>query len=197
MSAVKICGLFLERDIDCVNEAMPDYIGFVFAKSRRQVSEAQAGRMRARLAPGIVPVGVFVNAPVEEVAGLYRRGVIQIAQLHGAQSEAYIAALQKACGVPVIRAVRVDGRADILKAQDTLAKWLLLDSGAGCGKPFDWTMIPPLEKPWFLAGGVNEENIAAALALRPFCVDISSGAETNGYKDKDKIMRLVGRTREA
>ena len=82
---IKICGLFRSEDIDYVNEARPDYVGFVFAESRRQVSPEQAANLRSRLANGIVPVGVFVNAPAANIAALYRDGVISIAQLHGAE----------------------------------------------------------------------------------------------------------------
>ncbi len=104
---IKICGLFREQDIEYVNEARPDYSGFVFAKSRRQVSAGQARKLRSRLADGIVSVGVFVNSPVEEIAGLYRGGVISIAQLHGDEDEEYIARLKEAGGgVPVIKVIK-------------------------------------------------------------------------------------------
>jgi phosphoribosylanthranilate isomerase len=186
MSRLKICGLFREEDIDAANEAMPDYIGFVFAQtSRRYVLPRQAERLRARLAPGIVPVGVFVNAPTAEIVALYRAGVIALAQLHGGEPEQAIARLP----LPVIKAIQVH------ESRQTQAPFLLLDSGAGSGKPFDWARIGAMEKPWFLAGGIALDNIDAALALQPYGVDVSSGAETNRQKDRAKMIALAKKVR--
>ena len=197
MTRIKICGLFRDCDIDYVNEALPDYIGFVFAESRRQVSAEKAAEMRKRLEPSIVPVGVFVNAPLENIVRLYREGVIEIAQLHGSEDEDYIKSLKQSCGAPVIKAVRVEKSDDIERLKNTSAEYLLLDNGAGgTGKAFDWSLIADIDKPFFLAGGVKAENIDAALKLKPFAVDISSGAETDGFKDREKILRLVRRIRE-
>jgi phosphoribosylanthranilate isomerase len=216
---IKICGLFRDQDIDYVNEAMPDYSGFVFAKSRRQVSTSQASRLRSRLADGIVPVGVFVDAPAAEIAVLYREGVISIAQLHGAENEEYISRLKEASArgglapIPVIKVIKaIDLKRGIpltsttdcvsalrcLRLDPPLTRlknvdYYLIDSGAGSGKPFDWELLKPLkiENPWFLAGGVNLDNIEQAMALNPFALDISSGAETDGVKDREKIVQLT------
>lgn len=199
MTKIKICGLFRDADIDAVNTARPDYIGFVFAPSRRQVTPAQARAMRRRLDPAIVPVGVFVNAPIELITNLYREGTIAMAQLHGQEDEETIRHLKQVAGLPVIKAVRVAAATDILSALPTAADYLLLDNGpGGTGQTFDWRLIPPLEKPCFLAGGIGEHNVAAALALplKPYCIDVSSGAETDGCKDPAKILRLVRRVRE-
>ena len=100
---IKICGLFRSEDIDYVNEACPDYAGFVFAESRRKVSPEKAEGLRQKLKPGITPVGVFVNAPIAEIAALYRNGIIEIAQLHGAENEEYIKRLKEECNIPVIK----------------------------------------------------------------------------------------------
>ena len=196
---IKICGLFRDEDIDYVNEAGPDFAGFVFAKSRRQVSADRAAGLRRRLAGGIVPVGVFVDAPPEHIIALYRAGVISIAQLHGSESGEYIARLKEASAsgggsepIPVIKAVR---SAELEKelSLSTEADYFLIDSGAGGGTTFDWGILgaKKINKPWFLAGGICIENIGEAMALDPFGIDISSGAETDGFKDRKKILQLT------
>jgi phosphoribosylanthranilate isomerase len=192
MVKIKICGLTRFEDIDAVNAAMPDYVGFVFAeKSRRRVTFSVAERLSGRLHPPIIPVGVFVNSPIADITGLYRRGVIRIAQLHGGESAEYIAELRRA-GIPVIQAIRA-GQGD---APSELADYHLFDGAeGGGGVRFNWSLIPKSSKPTFLAGGLNTGNIANALKLRPFAVDVSSGAETDGYKDLKKIRALVERVR--
>ncbi|MDR0599528.1 MAG: phosphoribosylanthranilate isomerase [Treponema sp.] len=218
---IKICGLFREEDIDYVNEAGPDYIGFVFAQSRRRVSPETAARLRRRLAGGIIPVGVFVDAPVEYAAALYREGVIAAAQLHGGEDGAYIERLRGAAKgpIPVIRAIQSaewerlaaaakspgpgGGPGEIPDRGLAGADYCLIDSGAGSGKTFDWAALEGANvagvtgKPWFLAGGVGLDNIERALALKPQGIDISSGAETEGIKDREKIVALTARVRKA
>ncbi|MEL7610797.1 MAG: phosphoribosylanthranilate isomerase [Bacillota bacterium] len=196
MTKIKICGLFLPRDIDFVNAAQPDYAGFVFAKSRREIGEDAAREFRKRLDPSIQSVGVFVDAPVERVLRLYDDGVIDVAQLHGQEDSDYIAELKKHTGLPVIKAIRVDSREDILRAKSTPADYPLLDNGAGgTGARFDWSLIKGLDRPYFLAGGIGADNIDRAFALCPYCIDVSSGAETEGVKDENKIRHLVIKTR--
>ena len=204
MSKIKICGLFRGDDISFANEAAPDYAGFVFAKSKRQVSPAQAAKLRSALKDKIVPVGVFVDTPQDDIVNLYRDGIIGIAQLHGNENRGYIATLKAltASGgsgpIPVMKAVRVESREDILGGAETGADFLLLDHGAGgTGKSFDWTLLKDgeflsgLPIPCFLAGGIDVYNIEEALRYRPFGIDVSSGAETGGIKDRDKMIRLV------
>jgi phosphoribosylanthranilate isomerase len=230
MLKIKICGLFREEDIEYANEAGPDFAGLVFAPSRRQVSPAKAARLRSKLAAGIIPVGVFVRAPVEEIVRYYREGLFDIVQLHGDEDGAYIRRLKELSAgtsrgsVPVIRALRVESAAglepwrgapvgrgggqaagpDAGNAED----YLLFDrGGGGTGRPFDWGLlgpgagepaggIPVFRRPWFLAGGVSLDTIGRALAYRPFALDVSSGAETGGIKDREKMIALVKQTRE-
>ena len=212
---IKICGLFRDEDIDYVNEARPDYAGFVFAESRRQVSPSQAEHLRSRLAGGIIPVGVFVNAPIETIAALYRSRVISIAQLHGAEDEDYITKLKDLCAIPVIRVlttnltndhepllsnnsvVRVGSCRSWLNISEN-ADYFLFDSGAGSGRTFNWDLLEPhkINKPWFLAGGINIDNIEKAMSLNPYAIDISSGAETDGVKDRAKILKLTAAVRK-
>ena len=196
MTKIKICGLTRLQDAEYVNEALPDYIGFVFAESRRKVTHEQAAQIRHLLDRRIQTVGVFVNTPLDQIAGLCRDSVIDVVQLHGDEDIAYMEALQDKITVPVIKAVRVQSAAQILDAQLLPCDYLLLDTWqkdvyGGSGKAFDWALIPQLEKPYFLAGGIGIENIREAMTCNPYCIDLSSGAETDGVKDRNKIIKLV------
>lgn len=197
MTKIKICGLFRQRDIDFVNEAMPDYIGFVFAESRRQVTIEEAAKLRLKLKDGIIPVGVFVNAQVEDIAWLFRNGVIDYAQLHGNEDSGYISRLRNLSDVPIIKAVRMDGRPSARGCDTMDVDCLLLDNGAGgSGKSFDWGLIPNMGKPFFLAGGIHAGNIRLAIeTVQPYAVDLSSGVETDGVKNRQKILEAVRRVR--
>lgn len=194
---IKICGLFRDCDIDYVNEAKPDFIGFVFAKSRRQVSGIWAEAMRPKIRSEITPVGVFVNEPLANVAQLLNSSIIEIAQLHGVESENYIQELKSLTNKPIIKAVRVLSHNDIEAAQHTIADFLLLDNGSGgTGESFDWSLVRKVKKPFFLAGGLKADNIEQAITTTsPYAVDLSSGVETGGVKDRDKILKIVRRMR--
>jgi phosphoribosylanthranilate isomerase len=194
---IKICGLFRDCDIDYVNEAMPDFIGFVFAKSRRQVSTVWAEAMRPRLRLEITPVGVFVNESLAKVAKLLNDSIIEIAQLHGDENENYIQELKTLTNKPIIKAVRVLSQEDIESAQHSDADFLLLDNGTGgTGESFDWGLVSKVKKPFFLAGGLNAGNIEQAIAsTSPYAIDLSSGVEIDGIKDREKILEIVRRMR--
>ncbi|MHC6203831.1 phosphoribosylanthranilate isomerase [Breznakiellaceae bacterium SP9] len=192
---IKLCGLCRPEDISYVNEAAPDYAGFVFAKSRRQVSFEEAARLRGRLNSAIVPVGVFVNAPLALLVKAVREGLISIAQLHGSEDAAYIHALKEQAAVPVIKAVRVDSRRSISAALTLGSDYLLLDNGSGgTGERFDWELLKgdsiALER-CFIAGGIKEQYIEETLQFSPYGLDVSSGVETDGVKDRGKMLRLV------
>lgn len=193
---VKICGLFRPEDISAANQAQPDYIGFVFAKSRRQVSPQQAEMLRAKLSPDIVPIGVFVNAPISHVLSLLEAHIIDGAQLHGDEEESYIETLKARTAKPIIKAVCVKSHQDILSWQKTRADFLLLDYGAGEGKTFDWSLTARCNRPYFLAGGICADNLPYALERSPYGVDVSSGVETLGYKDPQKIAAFVKTVRQ-
>ena len=206
---IKICGLFREQDIDYVNEARPDYAGFVFAQSKRQVSPAFAAELRRRLSEEIIPVGVFVNAPVADIAALYSDNVISIAQLHGTEDEEYITRLKEASAsgrkkpIEVIKTMQINKESLPLSSPlPSFADYYLIDSGAGSGKAFNWELLQSKgmnalkgEKPWFLAGGISLENIEQALCFNPYALDVSSGVETDGLKDPKKIVHLVSLVR--
>lgn len=191
-SKIKICGLFRPEDMEYANRVHPDYIGFVFwEKSKRKVSHEQAAELRKLLKPGIQVVGVFVDAPCEEVIELLENGVIDIAQLHGDETEEDIQYIQAVTHKPVVKAVKVKNRYDVEAWLDTSAEYLLFDSGMGSGRTFDWELLSGVEREFFVAGGLHADNLAEVLEhLSPYAVDLSSGVETDGKKDFEK-MRVV------
>lgn len=193
MTKVKICGLKSMEDISYANELKPDYIGFVFLKGRaRYVSPELAADFRKALDPSIPAVGVFVNEPVEQAAALFQSGTIQIVQLHGQEDEAYVRTLKELCGCPVIKAFIIKTREDIERALSFPCDYLLLDNGLGTGESFDWSLIQNIKKPFFLAGGLTPDNAAEAIKLvHPFALDVSSGVETEGKKDYQKIKAFI------
>ena len=195
---IKICGLRRPEDIDAVNELKPEYIGFVFFPgSKRYVTPETAKSLRAGLNPGIRAVGVFVDEKPETVAGLLEEGVIDIAQIHGNEDEAYLESLRGLTGKPLIRAFRIRSAEDARRAQESTAEQILLDAGAGDGKTFDWNWLKEVTRPYFLAGGLNPENAGEAVRkLKPYAVDVSSGIETEGYKDIAKMRAFVRAVRE-
>ena len=197
MSKIKICGLFRTEDVAVANLYKPDYIGFVFAPSKRQVSFEQALEIKKALSDSIASVGVFVNAEIEEIIQCAEGGICDIIQLHGEENEDYITKLKSLIRIPVIKAVKVDCKEDILSKNSSAADYLLLDNGhGGTGERFDWKLAKFCTKPYFLAGGIDPCNIDEALKLKPFCIDTSSGVETCGVKDADKIGALVKAVRK-
>ena len=193
MTKTKICGLKSMDDISYVNDLKPEYVGFVFLKGRaRYVTPIQAAKMQQALDPAITPVGVFVNEPIAEVASLFQNGTIQYAQLHGNESEAYVKELKNLCNCPVIKSFIIKKKEDVEKALAFPCDYLLLDNGMGTGEAFDWSLIQNIEKPFFLAGGLNPENVAKAIHMtHPYAVDVSSGVETDGKKDYTKIKAFL------
>lgn len=200
MTKIKICGLFQPQDVDYINEARPDWCGFIlhFPKSHRNVTVERLRALRARLAEGVTPVGVFVDQPAETVAALLGEGLISVAQLHGHEDGAYIAALRAlAPGKPIWKAFKVQSEADAREAEDCPADLVLLDGGQGAGQVFDWSLVREVQRPFLLAGGLTAENIPQAVrALHPYGVDLSSGVETDKQKDRDKILAAVAAARK-
>ena len=197
---LKFCGLTRMQDILAANAARPDYVGFVFADSRRRVTEEQAARLRAQLAPGIQAVGVFVNDEPERIAALVNAGVIDLVQLHGGENRADLDRLRGMTGAQVLYAVRVGAYADIERVKDYPVEFLLLDASikgvcGGSGHTFDWSLIGAVEKPYFLAGGLNESNLPLALRTGAYALDLSSGIETDSVKDETKMRRVAALVR--
>ena len=195
---IKFCGLKSERDIGYANEIMPDYVGFVFAKkSRRFVDRNTAIRLRAALADDITAVGVFVNEKENVIASYLNQGVIDIAQLHGDEDDAYIENLRSLTDKKIIKAFRISSGEDVKKAVISRADHILLDAGSGDGMVFDWSLLKSVRRPYFLAGGLSVENVAGAVEmLHPFAVDVSSGIETDGVKDINKMRAFAYQIRE-
>lgn len=197
---IKICGLFRNEDIDYVNEALPDYIGFVFAKSKRQITPKKAGQLKHKLDKRISAVGVFVDADIDFIADLVHNRIIDAVQLHGSENETYVDSLREKLPerTPIIKAFSVSCMEDIINAKDFPCDYMLLDNGkGGTGQSFPWKLLKNnMPENVFLAGGINTENIIDAAKLAPYCIDVSSGAEINGVKDKNKILQLVQAVRK-
>lgn len=198
MTKIKTCGLFRERDIDYVNQYLPDYAGFVlnFPKSRRSLSPEKAEDLIRLLNPGIQAVGVVVDLPLETAAGLLERRVVDILQLHGHEDEDYIRALKERTDRPVWKAFQIACAADLEAAQNSCADMIVLDNGQGTGECFDWSLLFGFERPYFLAGGLNPGNVVKAVKqLHPYGIDLSSGIETDGVKDKGKLSSVIASVR--
>lgn len=200
MTKIKVCGLRSMADISAVNAAGPDFAGFIveFPKSFRSISGEEVKRLSAGLGKGILPVGVFVNAPVELPARLLEEGCIALAQLHGQEDEAYIRSLRNYTDKPLIKAFSIKTKEDIREALSSTADYILLDQGGGgTGKTFDWSLVPTISRPYFLAGGLGTENLGKAVEmLHPWAVDLSSSLETKRQKDPAKIMEAVRTIRQ-
>ena len=192
---IKICGLRRREDILAVNEAKPDYCGFIieFPSSFRSVTADEVRELVKELDPEIRPVGVFVNAPMELVRTLLDDGTLALAQLHGQENEDYIRQLKIMTDQLLIKAFSIKTEEDVKRAIRSEADYILLDQGAGgTGETFDWSLVPSIKRPWFLAGGLGCDNLETAIKmLHPWAVDLSSSVETDGHKDPDKIVKAV------
>ena len=168
MAKIKICGLKRIEDINYVNELKPDYVGFVFAGNKRKISFDTAFNLKSNLSTGIKAVGVVVNEPVENIIAEADRNTFDIIQLHGDEDEKYIDILKKSTKKPIIKAVRVQSQEDIINADNLNVDYLLLDtfkkdSYGGSGETFNHDIIPRICHPYFLAGGIDGNNIDKAI----------------------------------
>ncbi len=199
MTKIKLCGLKSLDDIEIINKYNPEYIGFVFyKKSKRYIDYKTAKILKNALNKNILAVGVFVNEDINTVVKLLNQNIIDIAQLHGNESENYIKTLKKLTNKTIIKAFKVENTLDIKKAKQSQADFVLLDSGTGgTGQTFNWSLIKNFERPYFLAGGLNNKNIKTALnILSPYALDVSSGIETSGKKDPEKIKAFIQTVRQ-
>ncbi len=196
MVKIKICGLQCLEDISYVNEAKIDFAGFIFAeKSKRKVSVEQAKKMKGALSSDIKSVGVFVNEKINRIKEIAELKIIDLIQLHGNETNEYIKNLRLEINLPVIKALKADEQLK-LNIDKTIADYILIDSVSdnhfgGTGKVFDYNLIPKTNKKIFVAGGLNALNIQNAINLNPYCLDINSGVETEGKKDRKKILEIV------
>jgi phosphoribosylanthranilate isomerase len=202
MAKIKICGIKTAHDVQQMNLNRPDFCGFVFAPSLRQVTFEQAASLRKIMLSRIVTVGVFTDTPIEDIVKLYGDGVIKVAQLHGGQDEDFITKLKSECDIKIIQAIKVTKDCAVNISEN--ADFVLFDSSKpGSGMQFDWEDLPEIDKPWFFAGGINMRNIRAALKRNPYGIDVASGAErvkndTNTYPGKDpkQVAHLVEAVRK-
>lgn len=186
----KACGMSRAEDIAAVNKVHPDMCGFIIEvpTSTRTIDAKKASDLIAGLDPSIFAVGVFVDAPLERITTLIDTGIFDAIQLHGHESDSYLSALKEKSNIPLIQAFRVKDEHDLERAQNSKADMVLLDSGAGSGKRFDWSLVKDITRPFILAGGLNPQNVAQALScLHPWGVDMSSGLETEKHKDPLKL----------
>ena len=206
---VKMCGISKVETIPAVVEAKPDYMGLVFAPSKRQVTVDQAKILVEELHRGyakkygsdtehdkndtIKTVGVFVNETVDNLVTIANEANLDAVQLHGDEDEAFIQSLKERTNVEVWKAIQIRTAADTEKWIDSSADMLLFDAyhkdeRGGTGEVFDWSSLDAFERPFMLAGGIDSTNVARAIrTVRPYGIDISSGIETNGVKDDEKI----------
>lgn len=178
--ALKFCGLSQVDDVGAINEIKPDYVGLVFwPASKRAVNASEARALCDLLDPFITRVGVFVDEDIETIASYAEAGIIQVAQLHGVEDEAYIERLR--CRVPQLeiwQAFVVQELHDVVRAQHSAADRVLVDGGKGNGEAFEWNLLRNLQRPFILAGGLTCENVAEAMRVtNPAAVDVSSGIE--------------------
>ncbi len=197
MTKIKLCGIKRPQDIEVINEIKPDYAGFVFwQKSKRYVTDDEAVELKGKLFPDTKAVGVFLDEDVKHIIKLAREDVIDVIQLHGHEDEDYIKKLRQNTTIPIIKAFVVK-EAEVMEAVEKCsADMVLLDAGTGSGEIFDWDILKEVKRDYILAGGLDPENVAEAVKrFSPYGVDVSSGIETNGLKDPDKMRRFAREVR--
>lgn len=209
MQKIKLCGMMKPCDIEYANRVKPDFVGFIFANTRRKISPAQAKQFREALDAEIPAVGVFVNEDISVITSLVQNGCIDMIQLHGEEDADYIRRLREICDVPVIKAVKVQTVEQIRQTAGLPVDYLLLDTYrkgvlGGTGEAFDWKLLREAKaaagdtaegelfgKPYFLAGGLHAGNLREAAALGSYGLDVSSGIETDGSKDFTKMVEVM------
>ena len=199
MTKIKICGIMREEDCTALNEALPDLAGFIlWEKSRRYITPETALKFRGILDRRIKTVGVFVDADIDTICDIASSGAVDVIQLHGKEDAVTVQRVKEITGLPVMKAFTVRGASDIDGAMQTPADMLLLDNGRGTGESFDWDNLEDVDRLYYLAGGLDPENVGAAVTRYcPYGVDVSSGVETDGQKDHDKIRKFVEEVRKA
>lgn len=207
MTRIKICGLKSLTDVKIVNKYLPEYVGFVFANTKRFVSDELASKMKQALDKRIQSVGVFVNEPQEHIISLYKQGIIDLVQLHGDESKEYIHELKEKINAPIIRAVRVQNAEQVREELQQKADFMLFDTYkkgvyGGSGERFPLVILEESlkeeenKRPYFLAGGLAPDNIKEVLgSIDCYCVDVSTGVETDGSKDEKKVREFIERVR--
>src|SRR5574344_910485 len=207
---IKICGITTPDDIVAVKLYRPEYCGFVFWKPslKRFISPDRAKSLISLLPGDIRSVGVFLDEPLDSLVQTAAASGVDIIQLHGSENDDFIKTVRDVTGKPVIKAFRIGDAADLRRAEASAADMIMLDSGAGTGRVFDWEVLKYSERDYFLAGGLTPINCADAVrTLHPYALDVSSGVERDrapadssegmSGKDPDKIRTFIRNTREA
>jgi phosphoribosylanthranilate isomerase len=193
MTLVKLCGMRSERDVHEAAEAGADAIGMVLTPGfRRSVGLGDAAKMARLIPKGVMSVGVFVDSPAEEVAFMAGSLGLKAVQLHGSESDGYISRLRGMTDAAIIKSFIVRSAEDIRKAGFSSADLILLDGGMGSGKAFDTSLLSLMGREYILAGGLTPDSVSeAVIKLHPYAVDVSSGIETDGAKDPEKMRAFV------
>lgn len=195
MTKIKLCGMMRPQDIEVTNLVKPEYAGFIFwDKSFRNLSFSEAKALKLKLNPEIKAVGVFVDAEIETIKELVDSKIIDVVQLHGNEDETYLNKLKSLIpsDIEIIKAFKVTNKEEVERACSFAADYILFDPGKGSGNTFNWELIKDVTRPYFLAGGLNVENVKEAIErLHPYAVDVSSGIETDKKKDEEKMRQFA------
>ncbi|HIU64347.1 MAG TPA: phosphoribosylanthranilate isomerase [Candidatus Avacidaminococcus intestinavium] len=199
MTKIKICGLQSVLDVKAINDCGADYAGFVFAKSKRQISVKQAEVLKRELLSTISSVGVFVNEDIRFIAELVKKRIIDVIQLHGAEDATYIEALGKMTSAPIIKVIPIYDDMKLDLAEYVACTYFLFDTKTetgcgGTGQRFDLALLKQfrINKPFFIAGGLESGNVSEVIKkINPYGIDVSSGVESAGQKDYEKIKKFI------
>ena len=196
---IKLCGMMNPPDVITAAELQVDYVGFILSEGfRRTIPLGTFCELDSYLhdhSNTVKKVGVFVNEPIENIMEYYEE-MLDVIQLHGKEDDTYIRNLRKYTDKPIIKAFKITSAEDIRLAVNSTADYVLLDSGTGTGKTFDHSLIRGIDRPYFLAGGLTADNVAEAIdSLHPYAVDASSCLETDGKKDRNKMIEFVNAIR--
>lgn len=193
MTKVKLCGMRSPEDVKNASALSPAYIGVILSSGfKRSVDPGELPKFRKNLGDGIPLVGVFVDEPLEDIKNIADKGLIDVIQLHGKESDDDVKRIKKETNKQVIKAFKITTKEDIKKAEKSSADIVLLDAGTGTGESFDWQLVIGIKRDYILAGGLDPYNVSDAInELHPYGVDVSSGIETDGRKDKYKMKEFV------
>ena len=192
MARVKVCGINSPEDVEIVNELKPDYVSFAFYKNKRQVTYEKARKLKQILDKDIRVIGVFVDENTNVVASAANDDLLDVIEFHGNEGPGEIERIKAFTEKPIIQGFRIRSRADVELALDSHADSILMYSDSESGVPMDWKLLKNVTRPYFLAGGLNADNIEKAIKIcHPFAVSVTTGVETDGIKDREKMAAFI------
>ena len=199
MTKIKICGLKREEDVKLVNKYKPEYCGFIFWEpSKRYIAPEKVRDLVSLLDPAVTPVGVFLDEDIDRLVEVVRDSDVAVVQLHGKEDDEYIRQVKERTGKKVIKSFKPSSEEDVRLAEKSEADMIMFDPGVGSGKTFNWDILSGCTREYFLAGGLDPDNAALAVqTLKPYALDVSSGVETDGIKDGNKIREFIYNARHA